>query len=85
MISEYIISSSDKNEYLEIVNIEKQEIEYFYQALIVEDHFSDELKDVINEYWECVDQFSIILADDSHRWKDCRGRPPGRPDTSVES
>ena len=30
--SEYIISSSDKNEYLEIANIEKQEIEYFYQG-----------------------------------------------------
>jgi hypothetical protein len=60
-----IISLNKKyaNEYLKITDIVQQN-QYFYKALIVENNFSMEIKNVIKEYWECVDLFSISLSDE---------------------
>lgn len=59
----YIISSN--NEYLKISSITKENQDYFYKALIIENKFSEKLNNLINEYWECIDLFSMSLADDA--------------------
>lgn len=60
-----IISINKKyiNEYLRITDIVQQN-QYFYKALIIENHFSLEIKNVIKDYWECVSLFSISLSDE---------------------
>ena len=64
MEEDCIVSLNCKNEYLKITIMAKEEQQYFYKALIVEDHFSQKLKDLIGELWECVDLFSMSLVDD---------------------
>ena len=49
MKEDFIISRHNQNEYLKITNITKQEIENFYKASVVKDHFSEELKNIIHE------------------------------------
>jgi hypothetical protein len=60
---EYIISFNDDNEYIKLGTISKEKKEYCYKAQILENNFSIELNNLINEYWKCVDSFSISLAD----------------------
>jgi len=59
-----IISLCDENEYLIIADVEQQDKEYFFKALVVEDHLSQKIKNIIREYWECVNLFSITILDD---------------------
>lgn len=64
MKDDYIVSLTKKNEYIKITNVVKREQQYSYKALILENHFSQEIMDVINEFWECVDTFSMSVLDD---------------------
>lgn len=64
MEEDYIISLNNKEEYLKITNIEEQGQPYYYKAFIVQDHFSQELKNIINEFWEYVDLFSLFIIDE---------------------
>ncbi len=60
-----IISQTSGSELALIEDIKKDpNIEYYYKATLTENNLPQELVDLCRDYYECVDSFSMILADE---------------------
>lgn len=60
-----IISSTGNIDFALINNIQKHpEIEYYYEAKLIENLFPQELIDLCKDFYECVDSFSMVIADE---------------------
>lgn len=60
-----IISQSKGEQYAIIGEIrEDSEIKYYYSAKLLVNNFPQELVNLCNEFYECVDTFSMVIADD---------------------
>jgi hypothetical protein len=60
-----IISYAGNINFALIKDIQKHpEIEYYYKATLIENLFPQELIDLCKDFYECVDSFSMIIADE---------------------
>lgn len=60
-----IVSQEENTIYAYIENIcEYKGIEYYYEARLVKNMFPAKLMDLCREFYECIDAFSPILADE---------------------
>jgi hypothetical protein len=60
-----IISQSEGIQFALIGEIQKDsEIEYYYNAKLLVNNFPQELVNLCQEFYECVDTFSMVIADE---------------------
>lgn len=60
-----IVSQKENTIYAYIENIcEYKGIEYYYEAKLIENSFPQELIDLCKDFYECVDSFSMVIADE---------------------
>jgi hypothetical protein len=60
-----IISYAGNINFALIKDIRKHpEIEYYYEATLIENSFPQELIDLCKDFYECIDSFSMVIADE---------------------